>query len=548
MKIFYQRFWGYIKGYKIFFLIAVFGAVLSGICTAWTAHLVKPTLDDIFINKDSFMLVLVPILVILSFLGKGVGILLQTYFMNYIGLDIVKRIRNQMLEKMLEMEMGFFNSMRSGELISRITNDIGLIRMAVSNYFAQAIQEVLTAIALIVVVISNSPKLAVIGLVIMPLAIYPLSLIIKKIKNIARKNQEKNSDITSKLTEIFNNVEIIKTNNGEKIEAKNFAQQNEHFFKLGLKSAFLNQLNSPIMEFLGAIAIGLIIFLGGNEVIKGNLKPGEFFSFMTALFMLYSPIKKLVNMFSSAQEAVVASDRIFEILNRKPLIVDGKIDFKEDIVSLQIQNVSLVYEKKLALNRVNMDLKMNDIVAFVGKSGGGKSSLVNLILRLYDCTEGRICLNHQDIKDFTQYSLREKIAVVTQRIFIFNDSVLANVAYGSVVDEQKVIEALKKADAWDFVERLDSGIYTILDEFGTNLSGGQRQRIAIARAIYKNSQILILDEATSALDSKTEESIKDTIAKIAKNKIVILVAHRPSTIELANKIYHFEEGIITQEK
>lgn len=548
MKIFYQRFWGYIKGYKIFFLIAVFGAVLSGICTAWTAHLVKPTLDDIFINKDSFMLVLVPILVILSFLGKGVGILLQTYFMNYIGLDIVKRIRNQMLEKMLEMEMGFFNSMRSGELISRITNDIGLIRMAVSNYFAQAIQEVLTAIALIVVVISNSPKLAVIGLVIMPLAIYPLSLIIKKIKNIARKNQEKNSDITSKLTEIFNNVEIIKTNNGEKIEAKNFAQQNEHFFKLGLKSAFLNQLNSPIMEFLGAIAIGLIIFLGGNEVIKGNLKPGEFFSFMTALFMLYSPIKKLVNMFSSAQEAVVASDRIFEILNRKPLIVDGKIDFKEDIVSLQIQNVSLVYEKKLALNRVNMDLKMNDIVAFVGKSGGGKSSLVNLILRLYDCTEGRICLNHQDIKDFTQYSLREKIAVVTQRIFIFNDSVLANVAYGSVVDEQKVIEALKKADAWDFVERLDSGIYTILDEFGTNLSGGQRQRIAIARAIYKNSQILILDEATSALDSKTEESIKDTIAKIAKNKIVILVAHRPSTIELANKIYHFEEGVITQEK
>ncbi|RDU74218.1 ABC transporter permease [Helicobacter anseris] len=548
MKIFYQRFWGYIKEYKIFFLIAVFGAVLSGICTAWTAHLVKPTLDDIFINKDSFMLVLVPILVILSFLGKGVGILLQTYFMNYIGLDIIKRIRNQMLEKMLEMEMGFFNSMRSGELISRITNDIGLIRMAVSNYFAQAIQEVLTAIALIVVVISNSPKLAVIGLVIMPLAIYPLSLIIKKIKNIARKNQEKNSDITSKLTEIFNNVEIIKTNNGEKIEAKNFAQQNEHFFKLGLKSAFLNQLNSPIMEFLGAIAIGLIIFLGGNEVIKGNLKPGEFFSFMTALFMLYSPIKKLVNMFSSAQEAVVASDRIFEILNRKPLIVDGKIDFEEDIVSLQIQNVSLVYEKKLALNRVNMDLKMNDIVAFVGKSGGGKSSLVNLILRLYDCTEGRICLNHQDIKDFTQYSLREKIAVVTQRIFIFNDSVLANVAYGSVVDEQKVIEALKKADAWDFVERLDSGIYTILDEFGTNLSGGQRQRIAIARAIYKNSQILILDEATSALDSKTEESIKDTIAKIAKNKIVILVAHRPSTIELANKIYHFEEGVITQEK
>ena len=546
MRKFYKRFWVYIKDYKLFFAFSLVGAALAGVSTAWTAHLVQPTLDDIFINKDSKMLLIIPFLVILSFLGKGVGILTQTYFMNYIGLDIVKRIRNQMLECMLSFEMQFFNRMRSGELISRITNDIGLIRMSVSNYFAQSVQEALTAIALVSVVIYKSPTLAVIGLVIVPLAIYPLSLIIRKIKKIAKKNQEKNSDITAKLTEIFNNVEIIKANNGEKIEGKNFAAQNEHFFKLGLKSAIMNQLNSPLMEFLGAFAIGLIIYLGGMEVLKDNLKPGEFFSFMTALFMLYSPIKRLVNMFSSFQEAVVASDRIFEILHREPLIVDGKREFVERVKHLRVENVSLSYDNKPALKGVNMELELNDIVAFVGQSGGGKSSLVNLFLRLYDCTQGRICFNHQDIKDFTQYSIREQIAIVTQRIFIFNDSVLANVAYGSEIDEERVRDALRRADALDFVDGLENGMHTILDEFGTNLSGGQRQRIAIARAIYKDSQILILDEATSALDSQTEESIKDTIAKIAKDKIVILVAHRPSTIELANKVYYFQEGEVKQ--
>ncbi len=542
MRKFYQRFWIYIKDYKLFFVFAIFGAALTGLSTAWTAHLVQPTLDDIFIKKDADMLLIIPFLVILAFLGKGIGILVQNYFMNYIGLDIVKRIRNELLDNMLKMEMDFFNKMRSGELISRITNDIGLIRSAVSNYFAQAIQEIITAVALVAVVIYKSPSLAIIGLVIMPLAVYPLSLIVKKIKKIAKKNQEKNSDITAKLSEIFNNVEIIKANNGEKIESKNFATQNEHFFRLGLKNAFLGQINGPIMEFLGAIAIGLIIYLGGHEVLKGDLKPGEFFSFLTALLLLYSPIKRLVGMFSSFQEALVASDRIFEILHRKPMIRDGEVDFNEDIRHLSIQDVSLNYGSKTALCHVSMELERNDIVAFVGKSGGGKSSLVNMILRLYDCTQGRICLNHQDIRNFTQHSIREKIAVVTQRIFIFNDSVVANVAYGNVIDRQRVRDALRQADALGFVEKLEQGIDTILDEFGSNLSGGQRQRIAIARAIYRDSQILILDEATSALDGKTEESIKDTIANIARDKIVILVAHRPSTIELAKRVYHFEDG------
>lgn len=548
MKLFFRRFYPYIREYKLFFFIALLATMLTGACTAWGTYLVKPVLDDIFMKKDMHMLYVVPALVILSFLGKGVGVLVQTYFISHIGLDIVRRLRDQMLKKILSMDMAFFNQMRNGELIARSTYDIGLIRASVSNYLAQSAQEIFTVIGLVCVVIYQSPKLAIVGLIIMPLAIYPLSLIVKSIKKVVRKNQEKNSDITAKLTEIFSNVEIIKASNGEEIEIDEFSKQNYQFFKLGLKNAFLGQINSPVMEFLGAIAIGLVIFMGGREVISGDLSAGAFFSFMTALFMLYTPIKRLVGMVSSFQEAMVASDRIFEILDKEPLILDGDKKLEEKIETLSIRKVELSYGDIMALKGVDIDLKRNDIAAFVGKSGSGKSSLVNLILRLYDPDNGEICINDQDIRHFTQYSIREKIAIVTQKIFIFNDSVIANVAYGNKVDQDRVLWALKQADALDFVSTLKDGIHTILDEFGSNLSGGQRQRIAIARAIYRDPEILILDEATSALDMHTEEAIKNTIAKLSKDRIVILIAHRPSTIALANKIYRFHKGEVDLEQ
>ncbi|PAF43314.1 ABC transporter ATP-binding protein [Helicobacter sp. 11S03491-1] len=542
MKRFLKRFYPYVKDYYFYFFIAFLATILTAACTAWGTYLVKPVLDDIFIKKDTHMLVILPFLVIGAYFGKSLGMYVQTYFMSYIGLDVVRKIRNRMLERLLEMEMNFFNKMRSGELIARITNDIGLIRASVSNYLAEFVRELLTVIGLIGVVIYQSPKLALVGLVIMPLAAYPLTRIIKKIKKISRLNQEKNSDITAKLSEIFNNIEIIKANNGEKLEKKSFNEENHRFFKLGLKATLIGQLSSPLMEFLGSIAIALVIYLGGSEVIAGKLSAGAFFSFITALFMLYTPFKRLVNIASSWQEALVAGDRIFEILDRKPEIVDGKDILSATINKIEFKNVSLKYGNTEALKNISLDFCKNQIIALVGKSGSGKSSLVNSILRLYEPTNGDIFINGVSIASFTQKSIRDNIAIVTQRIFIFNDSVAANVAYGNHIDKQKVIDSLKKAHAWDFVSTLDRGIDTILDEFGANLSGGERQRIAIARAIYKNPEVLILDEATSALDAKTEEAIKDTIASIQKDKIVILIAHRPSTIELADKVYHFENG------
>lgn len=549
MKSFFRRFHPYIKNYYLYFFIAFLATLLTAACTAWGTYLVKPVLDDIFIKKDTQMLVFLPFLVVLAYFGKSFGMYVQMYFMNYIGLDIVRKIRDRMLAHLLKMEMEFFNKMRSGELISRITNDIGLIRASVSNFLAEFVRESLTVIGLIGVVIYQSPKLAVVGLVIMPLAIYPLATIIKKIKKISRLNQEKNSDITAKLSEIFNNVEIIKASNGEKIEEKTFTEENNKFFKLGLKATLIGQLSSPLMEFLGSIAIALVIYLGGSEVIAGKMSAGSFFSFITALFMLYTPFKRLVNIASSFQEAFVATDRIFEILDREPQIKDGQKSLQPPLAKIEFKDVYLKYDDKYALNGINVEFSKNQIIALVGKSGSGKSSLVNLILRLYEPNSGEIYINDKPIKSYRQESIRDNIAIVTQRIFIFNDSISANVAYGSKCDREKVIQSLKKAQAWDFVSGLPDGIDTILDEFGANLSGGQRQRIAIARAIYKDPEVLILDEATSALDSKTEEAFKGTIDSIAKDKIIILIAHRPSTIELAHKIYHFEDGkIITEMK
>lgn len=549
MKHFFKRFYPYIKNYYLYFFIAFLATLLTAACTAWGTYLVKPVLDDIFIKKDTQMLVFLPFLVVMAYFGKSFGMYVQMYFMNYIGLDIVRKIRDKMLGHLLKMEMEFFNKMRSGELISRITNDIGLIRASVSNFLAEFVRESLTVIALIGVVIYQSPKLAVVGLVIMPLAIYPLATIIKKIKKISRLNQEKNSDITAKLSEIFNNVEIIKASNGEKIEEKTFTEENNKFFKLGLKATLIGQLSSPLMEFLGSIAIALVIYLGGSEVIAGKMTAGSFFSFITALFMLYTPFKRLVNIASSFQEAFVATDRIFEILDREPQIKDGQKSLHSPVAKIEFKDVYLKYDDKYALNGINVEFSKNQIIALVGKSGSGKSSLVNLILRLYEPNSGEICINGESIQSYKQESIRDNIAIVTQRIFIFNDSICANVAYGSKCDREKVIQSLKKAQAWDFVSGLPDGIDTILDEFGANLSGGQRQRIAIARAIYKDPEVLILDEATSALDSKTEEAFKGTIDSIAKDKIIILIAHRPSTIELAHKIYHFEDGkLITETK
>lgn len=544
MKVFLKRFYPYIGEYKLYFFYAIVGTIMVAVASSASAYLVKPVLDDIFIKKDVIMLQVLPFLVVLAYFSKGLGAYIQTYYMNFVGQDIVRRLKEILLDKMLTFEMEFFNRYRNGELISRITGDIGAVQGAVSNYFIEGIRESLTILGLVGVVIYQSPELAFYGLVVMPLALYPITLIARKMRHASAKMQQKNADLSAKLIEIFNNIELIKASSGETIEKEEFAKHNKDLFKLSMKTVRVSELTSPLMETLGAIAIAVVIFIGGHKVINNEISTGAFFSFVTALFMLYTPFKRVSGLYAKIQVAFAAGDRIFEMLDRKAKIKDGSEVLKNEVKEIAFRDVDLFYGEKQALSKINLTIHKGESIALVGSSGGGKSSLVNLLLRLYEPSKGSVEINGCNIQDFTQASLRSKVAIVTQRIFIFNDSIAKNIAYGGVIDEIKVKEALHRARILDYVESLPNGIHTILEEFGANLSGGQRQRIAIARALYKNPEILILDEATSALDNKTEEEFRDALNEVIKDRIVIIIAHRFSTVSLANRIYFFQHGRI----
>lgn len=543
MKQFFIRFFPYIKEYKACFIYAIIGALLVALASAAAAYLVKPVLDDIFIKKDETMLKILPFLVVLAYFAKGLGTYIQTYYMSFVGNDIVRRLKDNLLSKILSFEIGFFNSNRNGEIISRVMNDINAIQGAVSNHFMESFRESATIVALICVVIYQSPELAFYGLVVMPLVLYPIIVIAKKMRKFSKKIQEKNADLSSKLVEIFNNVELVKISSSDKMEISQFVSRNRELFNAIMKSVKLSELYSPIMETIGAIAVAVVIVVGGYKVIDGELSTGAFFSFVTALFMLYTPIKRVSGLYLKFQVAFVAGDRIYELLNRESGFKSGS-EILEKVTSVEFSNVGLKYDDKEALRDINLKLNYGDTIALVGSSGVGKSSLVNLLLRLYEPISGEVLINGKKIESYDYKSLTSKIGVVTQRIFIFNDSVANNIAYGDVVDENRVIESLKSAMIYDYIESLPNGIYTNLDEFGANLSGGQRQRIAIARALYKNPEILILDEATSALDNKTEEGFKESLRQIIKDKIVIIVAHRPSTLSLADTLYFLKDGKI----
>lgn len=531
-----KRFGPYFKDYIPHFILAFIGMGLASGGTAVSAYLVEPVLNKIFVEKNETLLYLLPCAIIAIYVLKNIGTFMQAYFTAYIGQDTIRRFREKMVENLLNLDMKFFNDFRTGELISRTTNDIERIRSIVSSFIPELIRELVTIIGLLCVVIYQSPKLAFFALVVMPVAIYPISRLAKKMKKISKQSQEKTSDITSALSEIFTNIEIIKANNAQKYEHSRFVEENNKFFKLNLKTVKIEQLVSPLMETIGSIGVAAVIIVGGKDVIDGNINMGAFFSFLTALFMLYTPLKRIVNIYNKMQDAIAASERTFFLMDKVSQIKDGEKVLSEEINLIKFNDVRLSYGDKEVLKGINLEARKSEFIALVGSSGGGKTSLMNLLMRFYDVNSGEILINETNLKDIKIHSLRQNIGLVTQRVYIFNDTIAKNVAYGREFNEDAVINALKMANAYEFVSKLDDGIHSILNEFGTNLSGGQRQRIAIARALYQNPQILIFDEATSALDNESEKEITKAINNLRTKKIIFVIAHRLSTVESADKI------------
>jgi len=543
MKKLFKYFLPYMVGYKKEFIFTILGMIAVAIGTAGTAHILKPILDDIFINKDKEMLALIPFMIIGIFALKSIGKFIQTYFTAYIGDDIVRKLRNDLALHLMYQDIEYLNKMRSGELLSRLTNDLARIQNVVSSLLPAIMIKMMLIVTLTAYIIYQSPKLAFYFLVIMPLALFPLQLLAKKMKKYSKRSQESTSNLTSRLTEIFNNIEVIKSNSSQNYEHERFARENYRFFTLSLKQIKINALTGPVLEVFGSIAMALAIYIGALEVINDTITVGTFFAFIAALFMLYDPIKVLANVHNKMQDAVAATERLQELFDNTPTIVSGENTLKS-VDNIVLDGVGLNYGDEVALKNINLTAQKGKVYALVGDSGAGKSSFINLLVRFYDPSEGELTINDKDLNSYTLESLHHKIAFVTQRIFIFQDTVLANIAYGMPIDEDRAIEALKQAQAWEFVEKLDKGMETELDEFGTNLSGGQRQRIALARALYKKPEILILDEATSALDNKSERAIQLALESLKDTMITFVVAHRLSTIENADIILLLEKGEI----
>ena len=539
-----KRFGPYFKDYIPHFIFAIIGMGLASGGTAVSAYLVEPVLNKIFVEKNEKLLYILPCAIIAIYVIKNIGTFMQAYFTAYIGQDTIRRFREKMVANLLNLDMDFFNEFRTGELISRTTNDIDRIRSIVSSMIPELTREFITIIGLLCVVVYQSPKLAFFALVVMPVAIYPISRLAKRMKKISKQSQEKTSDITSALSEIFTNIEIIKANNAQEYEHSRFVDENNKFFRLNLKSVKIEQLVSPLMETIGSIGVAAVIIIGGKDVIDGHINMGAFFSFLTALFMLYTPLKRIVNIYNRMQDAIAASERTFFLMDKVSQIKDGEKELNEEINLIKFNDVRLSYGDKEVLKGINLEANKSEFIALVGSSGGGKSSLMNLLMRFYDVNGGEILINGINLKDIKIHSLRQNIGLVTQRVYIFNDTVAKNVAYGREFNEDAVINALKLANAYEFVSKLDNGINTILNEFGTNLSGGQRQRIAIARALYQNPQILIFDEATSALDNESEKEITKAINNLRSKKIIFVIAHRLSTVENADKIAVLSDGKI----
>ena len=524
-------------------------AVVAGM-TAATAYLVKPAVENIFEQKDSRMLMVIPLVVIAVFFVKGVAAYGSVYFLNYVGQDIIMGLRNRLFNHMQYLPLAFFQREKTGDLMSRITNDINIINTMFTSAVTGSIEKCFTIVGLISVTFFLIPKLAVFAFVILPIAGIPIFHFGRKIRRVRLGTQEAWADINAFLHETLVGTKIVKAFNMEDYEKKRFADKSRKIFRLELKETRVKALSSPFMEFLGGIGIAFIIWYGGKDVIAGTYSFGTFTSFLTAVGLMYEPLKKLSRLNNAVQRGMAAVDRIFDILERDTDIVEeaAPLEIQPKPHEISFENVSFKYDKDWVLENINLNVQAGEIVALVGMSGGGKTSLVNLIPRFYDVSRGAVLIDDVDIRRTSLASLRSQIAIVTQEPILFNDTVRNNIAYGNPdASEQEIIDAAEAAYAYDFIMRLPQGLDSSIGELGGHLSGGQKQRLCIARALLKDAPVLILDEATSSLDSESETLVQKALENLMEGRTTFVIAHRLSTIGYAHRIVVIGDGRIVEE-
>ncbi|MBL0702258.1 MAG: ATP-binding cassette domain-containing protein [Desulfosarcina sp.] len=539
-----------VKGSWVKLVIAMTCMLIMAGATSSIPFLIKPVVDDIFINKDAGMLKLIPLAVILVYFILGAAMYGQEYFMSYVGQDIIRRLRNSIYSKISGLPISFFHKETTGVLMSRITNDVNIIKAMVSTAVTGALRDVFTVIGLTAVIFYRDWEMATFAIIVIPIAFFPIVKIGKRVRKISTGTQEAVGELNAFLHETFTGNIIVKAFGMEAYENSRFMAMTKALFRLELKSVKAKELTSPVMEFLGGLGVAFVIWYGGSQVIAGASTPGTFFSFMGAVLMLYGPVKKLSKLNNVVQTGLAGADRVFEIIEKKTDIkeIANPVIIKPGAHTVSFKDVSFKYGDVTALKNINLTASAGEVIALVGMSGGGKTSLVNLIPRFYDVWKGALLIDGIDIRNASIASLRKQIAIVTQSPILFNDTIRNNIAYGNQKALEKDIEkAAKAAYAYDFIQRLPKTINTSIGELGNRLSGGERQRICIARALVKDAPILILDEATSSLDTESEMLVQKALENLMKGRTTFVIAHRLSTISYADRIVVIVGGQIVEE-
>ncbi|MDD5021050.1 MAG: ABC transporter ATP-binding protein [Endomicrobiaceae bacterium] len=573
----YKRLIAYIKPYKVRFMWAMVCMCVFAAMTSGSMLLIKVLFDKVLTNNNtgvadtSFitkmvnftgmgnlvntadkmdMLLIIIVLIPIVFSIKSLADYGKNYLLNYIGQNIIRVLRDQLYGKLIHLSHDFYVRNSSSKIMSRVTNDINALYNAVLKVPSCLIKDGLTVIAMIILLFYLHWKFAFIAIVIVPVVTIPLIQFARKMRKASKEGQIQMAEIYSSLQEMLSGFSVIKAFCQEEHEKNKFKKDNDAYYHIQQRLLRVEARSSPIMEALGSFVAAVVLWFGGKEVLSGQWAPGSFIAFFGALFSIYQPLKSFAQLNSTIQQAITASERVFEILDEKPTIFDklhatvmpkfsNKIEYK---------NVSFSYGTgKQILNSINVTIPSGKTFAFVGASGSGKTTIANLLLRFYDVKGGEILIDGKNINDVKINSLRAQIGVVSQDVLLFNESVRYNIAYGKMNASEEEIESVAKAaNAHSFISKMPDKYNTIVGERGIKLSGGEKQRIAIARAMLKNPPILILDEATSALDTESEKLVQEAIENLMRNRTVILIAHRLTTVKNSDKIIVIDRGNIAE--
>ena len=541
----------YVLRYRRVLFIGGFCMVLVAGSAASQAYLMKPVLDDIFVNKNEAFLLWLPLVLVVIAVINSMGDYGQSLSLKYVGQRVVSDMQGDLFAHLMHSDISLFHDQASGRLISRLTNDIMLMRQSVSNVLTGGIKEFFTMVFLVALMFWQSVAMSILATGILVFAILPVSRLGRKMRKVADETQQKMADFSAQLDDTFQGVKVVKAYGREQFEIDRTRGIVRQLFKLYYRASRIQSFSGPMMSLLGGLAIATIIWYGGYNVLHGKTTTGEFFSFVTAMIMAYRPVKVLAGLNTQLQEGMAAASRFFAIVDTVPTIVDrpGAAALRVSAGEIRFDAVNFHYHAGSGgVDQLSFTAPAGKTVALVGASGSGKTTIMNLLLRFYDAQQGQITIDGMDISQVTLSSLRHALAFVSQDIVLFDDTVRANIAYGRLnARDEEIMEAAKKAHAHEFIMALPEGYDTKIGPHGVKLSGGQRQRLSIARAILKDAPILLLDEATSALDNTSERAVQAALTELMHGRTTLVIAHRLSTIQDADKILVLNGGRIQQE-